>query len=216
MIFLTLVNNVLKRLREDEVTTVSQNSYSKLVGTFVNDAKQFVEDAWDWSALRTTINVKTIEDIFNYSFTGVGNDIKILHAYNDTENWDLKYQSPIWFDKRYMFSEPERGSPRYFVFNGTNEDGDTKIDVYPKPNKDGDILRFNVIRRRPELVQDNDKLLIPAMPVVNMALAFTARERGETGGTSTAEYFAIADKMLSDAIAGDAQKHPEETIWYTP
>ena len=43
-----------------------------------------------------------------------------------------------------------------------------------------------------------------------------ARERGETGGTSTAEYFAIADKHLSDAIALDAQKHPEETIFYTP
>ena len=35
----------------------------------------------------------------------------------------------------------------------------------------------------------------------------------ETGGTSTAEYFAIADKHLSDAIALDAQKHPEETIF---
>jgi len=43
-----------------------------------------------------------------------------------------------------------------------------------------------------------------------------ARERGETGGTSTAEYFAVADKSLGDAIALDAQKHPEETIWYTP
>ena len=39
---------------------------------------------------------------------------------------------------------------------------------------------------------------------------------GETGGTSTPEYFAIADKYLSDAIALDAQKHPEETIFYTP
>jgi hypothetical protein len=49
-----------------------------------------------------------------------------------------------------------------------------------------------------------------------MTIALLSRERGETGGTSTAEYFAIADKHLSDAIALDAQKHPEETIFYTP
>ena len=47
-----------------------------------------------------------------------------------------------------------------------------------------------------------------------MAVALLARER-ETGGTSTPEYFAIADRYLSDAIAMDAQKHPEETIFYT-
>ena len=53
-------------------------------------------------------------------------------------------------------------------------------------------------------------------PVVLFAhvIALLSRERGETGGTS-AEYFAITDKHLSDAIAFDAQKHPEETIFYT-
>ena len=52
------------------------------------------------------------------------------------------------------------------------------------------------------------------MPVIHLAVAMLARERGETGGTSTAEYFTIADKFLSDAIAMDAVKHPEEVIWY--
>ena len=63
---------------------------------------------------------------------------------------------------------------------------------------------------------DTDTLAIPSQPVIHMAVALLARERGETGGTSTPEYFAIADKYLSDAIAMDAQKHPEETIFYTP
>jgi len=54
------------------------------------------------------------------------------------------------------------------------------------------------------------------MPVMHLAIALLARERGETGGTSAPEYFAIADRYLSDAIALDAQKHPEETIFYTP
>ena len=54
MTYLNLVNNVLRRLREDTVTTVTNNTYSTMVGDFVNDAKEIVESAWDWSALRTT------------------------------------------------------------------------------------------------------------------------------------------------------------------
>ena len=45
MTYLQLVNSVLRRLREDEVTTVGQTSYSKLIGEFVNDAKRTVEDS---------------------------------------------------------------------------------------------------------------------------------------------------------------------------
>jgi hypothetical protein len=51
--------------------------------------------------------------------------------------------------------------------------------------------------------------------VIHLAVALLARERGETGGTSVAEYFSIADKYLSDAIAIDAAKHPEEMIFRT-
>ena len=56
---------------------------------------------------------------------------------------------------------------------------------------------------------------IPAMPVIHLAIALLARERGETGGTSAPEYFTIANQYLADAIALDAQKHPEETVFYT-
>ena len=68
MTYLQLVNSVLRRLREDEVTSVSQNSYSKLIGEFVNDAKRSVEDAYDWTALRTTLTVTTDDTTFNYVF----------------------------------------------------------------------------------------------------------------------------------------------------
>lgn len=227
MTYLNLVNNVLRRLREDEVTSVAQTTYSKLVGDFVNDAKKAVEDAWDWSALRTTLTISTTANVFNYVMTGAGNQLKVLHAYNDTDNFDMQYQTPLWFDDKYMKQEPQTGSPRYYTFNGVNTNGDTQIEVYPKPNVDGTLLRFNVVLRgditdggtvlRPdELVNDTDPLIIPSQPVIHLAVALLARERGETGGTSAPEYFQIADRYLSDAIAMDAQKHPEETIWFTP
>jgi hypothetical protein len=52
--------------------------------------------------------------------------------------------------------------------------------------------------------------------VLHLAVAFASRERGETGGTSTQEYFTMANKYLSDAIALDAANAPEKTIFYTP
>jgi hypothetical protein len=39
MTYLNLVNNVLRRLREDEVTTVNSDTYSAMVGDYINDAK---------------------------------------------------------------------------------------------------------------------------------------------------------------------------------
>lgn len=56
-------------------------------------------------------------------------------------------------------------------------------------------------------------MLIPTLPIIHLATAFAARERGETGGAAAAELFGIADKSLSDAIALDTSKHPEELIY---
>ena len=59
MTYLNIVNNVLRRMREEEVSSIQENTYAKMVGDFVNDAKRTVEDAWDWSALRTTLTITT-------------------------------------------------------------------------------------------------------------------------------------------------------------
>lgn len=215
MTYLNLVNNVLRRLREEEVTSVQSNTYSKMVGDFVNDAKRIVEDSWDWSALRTTLTITTTDDIFNYVLTGSQNRIKELNVINDTSNIIMEYRPAKYFDEQYLVQNPVKGSPKFFTYNGVDSDGDTQIDVYPKP--DGVYtLRFNCVLRGADLSADTDDLLVPAMPVTHLAVAFLARERGETGGTSAPEYFNIANQYLSDAIALDAQKHPEEVIFYTP
>lgn len=62
MTYLELVNNVLRRIREEEVTSVNSTTYSKMIGDFVNDAKKLVETSWDWSALRTTLTITTSAD----------------------------------------------------------------------------------------------------------------------------------------------------------
>jgi len=212
MTYLQLVNKVLTRLRESTVDTVAQNPYSALIGEFVNDAKQMVEDAWDWSALRTTLSVTTSSNIFNYVLTGSGNRAKILDVVNDSSNFFMKYQSQHWFNDKFLNSAPASGSPLYYTFNGVDSNGDTAVDLYPIPNGVF-TLRFNSVLRTGELSEDTDEVTIPTIPIVLIALAMALRERGETGGQSAAEASIYADRMLSDAIALDASKHPEETIY---
>jgi hypothetical protein len=215
MTYLNIVNNVLRRMREDEVTSVQESTYSKMVGDFVNDAKRIVEDSWDWSALRTTLTITTTADIFNYVLTGSQNRIKALNVINDTANLFMEYRPATFFDEAYLISDPRKSAPTYYTYNGVDSNGDTQIDIYPTPEKEYTI-RFNCILRSADLSTNSDQLTVPTMPVMHLAIALLARERGETGGTSASEYFTIANQYLSDAIALDAQKHPEEVIFYTP
>ena len=215
MTYLNLVNGVLRRLRENEVATVQADSYSKLIGDLVNDAKDLVESAWDWSALRTTLAINTVDGTYNYSLTGSGDKIKELNVINDTSNLNMEYRTNNWFDDKFYVGTPASGAPEYYTYAGTDSNGDMTIDVYPKPDAVY-ALRFDSVKRNGVLSADSDTLSVPENPVVQLAVAFAVRERGETGGTSTAEYFQIAHKYLSDAVAHDAGRHPEELIFFTP
>jgi hypothetical protein len=208
------MNNVLRRLREEEVTSVNETTYSKMAGDFINDAKTIVEESTDWSALRRTISFPTASNNNQYSLTGCGDNVKVMSALNDTENCYLAYQTKDWFNEQLYLNDITEGAPKYYTFDGLDGNGDTQVLVSPRPTE-AQTLRFDVIKRQDELSANGDSLLVPSKPVIHLAVALLARERGETGGTSTAEYFAIADKYLSDAIAIDAAKHPEEMVFRT-
>jgi hypothetical protein len=216
MTYLQLVNAVLRRLRENEAATLQgtsrQNSYIRLVGDYVNDAKRLVEQAWDWSSLRTTQTVTTEANVFNYVLTGSNNRFEVLNVINDTSDLMMYYQPSSWFDERYLFGPVDSGKPAYYSFNGVDENGDTQVDVYPKP--DGVYnLRFNVIQRQADLSADADRLLVPSRPVILLAQAMAIEERGEDGGNASAWAYQQGQSALADEIALDAARHPEELIW---
>jgi len=214
MTYLQLVNSVLRRLREEQVTTVSQNSYSALVGEFVNDAKRTVEDAYDWTALRTTLPIATTDSSYTYSLTGSQNRSKVLSVTNTTSKLFLQYRGTDWMNNVFLTVADSKSVPQFYNFKGIDANGDNTVDVYPEPNGVYN-LDFNVVLRTADFTTDSDKLTVPSAPVIQIATALGARERGETGGTSAAELFALADSTLADAIAIDASQHPEETIWYS-
>jgi hypothetical protein len=52
---LQIVNNVLRRLRESPVTSITDTEYSILVADFVNEGLMWVQEAHDWSVLETPV-----------------------------------------------------------------------------------------------------------------------------------------------------------------
>ena len=212
MTYLELVNNILLRLRERSVDTVNETTYSKLIGQLVNDAMQEVERAWDWSALRTTVSASTTSGVFSYELNGTGNDFEILNVINDTSNDFMEYKTAHQFDNWYLNQTPASGAPKYYSWNGVSNDGDTQVDIYPKPDGAYNI-RFNMIKRSPIMSADATSLLVPTQPVQMLAYAKAIEERGEDGGQSSVSAYNTAARVLADAIALDSARHPEEMIF---
>jgi hypothetical protein len=213
MTYLEIVNSVLRRLREREVASVSESSYSKLIGDFVNDARNEVETAWNWSALRTTLTLTTTADIFNYELNGSQNNFTLIDVINDTDNQFMEYRPSTWFDNAFLNQGSVTGSPTYYNFNGVSNDGDTQVDIYPIPDAVYTI-RFNVTLRNQDMSTDGNTLYVPSRPVILLALAKAIEERGEDGGNASMNAYAAGRSSLADEIALDAARRPDETIWY--
>jgi len=218
MTYLELVNRVMRRLREREVDTIqgtgTSNSYARLIGDFINEAKSQVEVAWDWSALRSTLTVNTTANVFNYELNGAQNNSKVLDVWNDSNNIEMQGKSSAWFNKSFLTTEPATGSPMFYNFNGVSVDGDMQVDIYPIPDAVYN-LRFNITQRNLDLSADTDTLVIPARPIFLFATAMAIEERGEDGGQQSVNAYSAAQSALADEIALDAARHPEETIWYS-
>jgi hypothetical protein len=213
MTYLQMVNSVLRRLRETEVSSVSDNAYSKLIGDFVNDSKRVVEDSYNWNALYDTLSATTSADVFNYVLVGSGQRFRVVDILNDTSNWFLKEQSTVWFDQQFLLTNVQKGSPQYYNFNGTNSNGDTQVDLFPIPNGVYDI-RFNIVKPQVALSGNADVVLVPSEPIIFLALAKALAERGEDGGFASNEAAQMYRQSLSDAIALESGRYGEESQFY--
>jgi hypothetical protein len=212
MNYIELVNSVLRRLRETEVSSVTDNAYSKMIGDFVNDAKRQVEDAYPWNALSDTLTAVTGANVFNYVLVGSGQRFKVIDVLNDTSNNILINAPTRWMDEKFLLTSPQTGSPAYYNFNGLNVNGDTQVDLYPIPNGVYDI-RFNIIKPQVLLSANADILLVPYEPVIFGATARAMAERGEDGGIASGEMYGLYRQSLSDAVAIETSRYIEEQAW---
>ena len=208
MTYLELVNDVLVRLREPVVTTVSETTYSALIGKFVNDAKRQIEDAFAWNVLGQTLTVTTASGTASYSLTGAGQKFQVTNVLNTTSNITMRNISTADMNRKQNFTPTVNTVPTEFAFDGVDGSYDTKVTVYPKP--DGVYtLKFFMTIPQATLSSDNTVVLVPDVLIVQNAYARALVERGEDGGLSSSEAYALYRSMLSDYIALEGTRFPD-------
>lgn len=212
MTYLNLVNNTLRRLREETVATVGDTEYSELIGIFVNDALRYVESAWDWSVLRTTFPVTTVAGTSKYALTDFGTRSEVLYVHDETNNRVIPQESLQRIRELSLGTDNAQGTIQYYALEGVDANGDAQIRFYQTPNS---VVNINVygVKRGSVLVNDTDTTDLPAPIIEQFAFAYALRERGETGGQSAGEQVALAQVDLTNAVALDANLRPEEVIW---
>jgi len=200
MTYLEMVNAVLRRLREDEVSTMTSNTYSKLVKDFVVEAVQEVESARNWNALRTTISVATSAGTYTYALTDVPAEFAIQVIHVDSEDYDLiKSPNSAWLTHQYL-SNTDQDKPRYYDINGVDSNGDPQLDVWPVP--DGAYTLYVALKHRTtDSPTDSTLIVLPTRPILLRAFMFALEERGDSGGDS----LLLLEQRYRDALATAAQ-----------
>ena len=208
--YLDLVNDVLVRMREPQVSTVSENTVSTLVGKYVNDAKRQVSDAYDWDAFNTPITVNTIANTTGpYSITGAGVRYKTMDVINTTSFYELSPLSHANYDSFYYTTPtPTKGLPMYYSIKGVDTSGDIKVNFWPVPDAVYSI-RFSLIVPEADFTTDSSTTLLAKEPIVLGAFARALVERGEDGGLSSSEAYALYKSCMSDLIALELARSPE-------
>ena len=208
MTFLELVNDVLIRLREPVVSTYSETTYSTLIGKFINDSKRQVEDAFGWNCLGQTVTITTSSGTYQYALTGAGQKFQVLDAINATSNIGLTNITFVDMNRKQNFSTIMTGIPSEYTFEGVDASYNTKVTLYPRPDGVYSIM-FALSIPQAALAADSTVILVPDVVVAQGAYARALVERGEDGGLSSSEAYTLFRSMLSDYIALEGSRYPE-------
>ncbi len=213
MTYLELVNNVLRRMREDTVSTIYENQQSTVVADLINDAKRQVEESHDWTVLGTDYTFSTAAADKNYVLTGTQNRATVVDVRDLTSGGFLKYVPSVWIRQNEMTNNPGQANPTKWSYDGVDASGDTQIELWPVP--DGIYsMSIRLVQRTADLTADGSTTQLPHMPIIHMAHWLAAAERGDVDSSDLQSLSAMAQKSLNDAIQYDMARQPENNVWY--
>ncbi len=238
MTYLEMVNEVLVRMREDEITSVNDpdnDPQQKIVCKFVNDARRFVDKSHTWNAQRKIWIVDLGFDVSGYTIPDSNESASVYTVrWGGTSNC-LNEVNERWISRQ----KKQLGKPMYYApsFSDNNE---LTVRFWPVPGEDyvgssagvseyaaGDYTEaeyggaigsdVNILMEgykvSAPMKNDDDLIRLPIDPVMYYALAYASRERGEIGGQGSTELFQLANQYLSDAIAWDVNNSDKEYVW---
>lgn len=208
---LTLINKVLRELRERVVTDFTAD-YTQFVLQKLNLAKEKVENVRPWVALRKVLTFNTASGTETYN---LGTGTAAVGGVTTERSYLVKdeAQLPMVYDttnKTQLMEYPAellRGDSILALLTNTiparfaliqSPTGYT-LRIYPKPNGIYAMSTTWVIPQE-DLALTGDVLLVPSTPVWLFAAAMCAAERGEGMGDRAQTLEADAYQALNDAI----------------
>jgi hypothetical protein len=199
--FLEAINRVLEKIGEDTIPAAATSlteTYEILVGSFVNDIKEEIEDAHNWRALRQTVSTVIAGDAQSATITEANERSRVVRIYQQNRGGVV----PLVFDVtdsnnpdplvemdlaeliyRDTVDPDVRQDPQYFALD--NSSGDVlDLYVWPRPSASTTIQSTLII---PQARFDNadvaESLKIPIRPLIVGATWYALEERGEELGT---------------------------------
>lgn len=222
---LSIVNSVLLRLRETAAVSVADNSYTKLIAQFVNDAIADMEDVnWDWSAYDTEISTTILADgTRTYALTATNDRSWLQRRGNRNKDDRIPAAYDVTTDEvAQLFDCPLADIRRERALNNT--DPDVKQPLVFAVQNDGAhgwnlVLLWGANEARswktywyiPQSVlaldgSDNSTdVLLPSRPIELMATYYALNERGEEMGQPGGIAQNRAKEALGAALETDMQ-----------
>ena len=226
-----LINKVLVGLRQDQIgssQTTTTDAYELLLLQFVNEAKEEIEESWDWQALRSTVTVTLAASTVEYTLTSAGDAdtdtterTQLLYEKGATGSESTSHTfgsrpqcfdvtsaaerrltriAPEKMERMHLTDSDETNEPMYFSL--TTDGTSLKMKVWPTPD-DTYTIKLRLYIPQAELA-DSDlttELTIPDRPVWTKALWKANEERGSELARPGGSNDRAATDALSAAIA---------------
>jgi hypothetical protein len=151
----------------------------------------------------------------DYALPGTRDGCSITNVFNE-KGGAISQTHPDQLHKWRMMNPEQKGHAQFYSVVSQKDQAGYAIRVWPRPRQDitvQDRLTVKGYRTTGDMKKDDDVLLVPSQPVLYYALALAARERGEVGGQTAQELFAMAANYISDSIATDFNVTPFNNTW---
>ena len=211
---LTIVNKVLKKLRESTVTTIDGDDYAELITDLLTETKREVEDAWNWTALKGTVLLATLASVYRYKISAVYQGSVIKDIYDQTNDNYLIFD-PDAVKEGLKYASPETGQPLYYDFIGYN-DGEMLIDIFPVPDVadirmyvNGKYVQGDISYTDP----DTTYIATPMLPLILGTYIRALDERGDDSGESYMKAEVKYNRSLADAISYENAAQGDTKDW---
>ena len=226
-----LLNNVLVALGEDEIASATSeitSKYHKLLGLFVNQIKEIVEEEHNWRALRSTLSGITVSSgTSSAALTNANERSRLLRVYDemageeralvfdvtDSNNpYRLREMDLSELLRRRALDTSNGNDPTFFAIDNTGEDA-VSIQVWPTPTDNRTIDVTMIVPQDRLATTDLDvNIKVPSRPIEMGAIWYALEERGEELGVNGLFNQETFDRSLGAAVARDAAEQGEYNL----